>query len=77
MTIKIHVTKTNRLTTLERPDQDVVLPAFRHAVKTSRFREHPEGGCFAVVEAGSDSNPQIGVPGWYPETKRNEDRAPR
>lgn len=23
--------------------KDVVLPAFRHAVETSRFREHPEG----------------------------------
>lgn len=54
--------------------KDVVLPAFRHAVETSRFREHPEG------EAGDRdsgmgmkvvSKQTIGVP-RYPEKNKNE-----
>ena len=51
-----------------------MLPAFRHAVETSRFREHPEG------EAGDRdsgmgmkvvSKQTIGVP-RYPEKNKNE-----
>lgn len=67
---------TNVTRTATRPPslKDVVFPAFRHAVETSRFREHPEG------EAGDRdsgmgmkvvSKQTIGVP-RYVEKNKNE-----